>query len=366
MASGNQVICYNTIPNPIEASAPTGGSPPYNFQWQFSLDGFVFEDIPGATSFVFQPGPLFSTTHYRQLQSSSNGCNSPGLLTNTITVTVYPTMIAGTISDNQVITQYSTPNLLTGTEPVGGNPPYTYQWEMSTDSLTFYEIEGATGLHYQPGPLAVTTYFRLMQKSSCNMGLPSNVITITVTNMPQTLYLSNLTISANQSQCYNAFQTITLAGGLTALFHVQPGGIVNLIAGENIHMYSGTDVDSGGYLHAYITNTGNFCSNVKSTIPFTRVVMIEPEGWSLSAGSGQSFGCFPNPTPGRLYLLLSEEPACMPILIRIYNLLGVEVISTVIYDGILHELSLENVAKGIYLVSVTQNGRTEVQKVIKH
>jgi hypothetical protein len=53
------------------------------------------------------------------------------------------------------------------------------------------------------------------------------------------------------------------------------------------------------------------------------------------------------------------------VLVKVYNLLGVEVISKVIYSGKLHEMSLENHAKGVYILSVTQRGTTGEVKVIR-
>lgn len=55
-------------------------------------------------------------------------------------------------------------SLITGTKPVGGTPPYTYQWESSTTSATtgFSASAGTNNLqHYTPPALlAQTTWFR--------------------------------------------------------------------------------------------------------------------------------------------------------------------------------------------------------------
>jgi hypothetical protein len=130
-------------------------------------------------------------------------------------------------------------------------------------------------------------------------------------------------------------------------------------------MLNGTKVDQGGYLHGYITTTGAFCGSYKISIPLNQTEVVEEENWSPASNSGQTFGCYPNPTPGRFTLWLSEEPTDTPVLVKVYNLLGVEVISKVIYSGKLHEMSLENHAKGVYILSVTQRGTTGEVKVIR-
>lgn len=268
-----------------------------------------------------------------------------------ITITVFPEMIAGTIAANQVISQFSIPALLTGSVPVGGNPPYAYQWEKSTDQVTFSPILGATSLNYQPDPLSVTTYFRQLQISTGDFGVMTNVVTITITIVPQNQNLTNIYISGTQSRCFDAIQTITVAGG-GSTFQVQSGGLVNLIAGEKILMSTGTKVESGGYLHGYITNSGTFCGSLKSIIPAVLIEPSESENWFISNNSDQFFGCYPNPTSGLINLWLSEEPTGT-VVIRIHSLLGVEVTSKTIISGKFHELSLVYQAKGIYLITVT-------------
>lgn len=60
------------------------------------------------------------------------------------------------ISKNQLVCQNTTPTLITGSDPVGGIPPYTYQWRISVDGGFNYDnIGGATGKNYQP-PVAAT------------------------------------------------------------------------------------------------------------------------------------------------------------------------------------------------------------------
>ena len=91
------------------------------------------------------------------------------------------TFIAGTIASGQSICSGTAPTQLTGTAPAGGTTPYLYQWQSSTDNITFSAISGATSLNYTPGVLAVTTYFRQVQTSSGGCGsVYTNVLTITV------------------------------------------------------------------------------------------------------------------------------------------------------------------------------------------
>ena len=100
-------------------------------------------------------------------------------------ISVYPDFTPGSISGNQDICSTSVPALLTAVNPTGGNAPYSYQWQSSPDSLTFSDIPGATGINYQPGLLASSTYFRQVQSSqtSCNSA-QTNSIKIRVVPLP--------------------------------------------------------------------------------------------------------------------------------------------------------------------------------------
>jgi hypothetical protein len=91
--SANQTICANTIPALLTGVPPTGGTTPYTYQWQSSLDNSTFANISGATLLNYQPGALTTTTYYRQVQTSASGCGTGN--TNVVEITVLITPIAG-------------------------------------------------------------------------------------------------------------------------------------------------------------------------------------------------------------------------------------------------------------------------------
>ena len=136
-----------------------------------------------------------ATYHYRAVGTVSS---SP-IYGSDQTFTVYPTFVVGSISADQSICYNITPALLVGVAPTAGNTPYSYQWQSSTDNVTFADISGATSLNHQPGALTQTTYYRQKQTSSNSCGtLITNTVTVTV-------YADFAvgSISANQTICYN-------------------------------------------------------------------------------------------------------------------------------------------------------------------
>jgi len=77
---------------------------------------------------------------------------------------------------------------------------------------------------------------------------------------PLSLDLQNITIGNNQTECYDASQTITVAGGGTD-FTVQSGGDATLIAGQNIFLMDGTMIHAGSNMTAHITSNGIYCGS---------------------------------------------------------------------------------------------------------
>ncbi|MFZ4521746.1 MAG: T9SS type A sorting domain-containing protein [Bacteroidales bacterium] len=192
--SADQTICSGLTPAQLNGVAPLNGTSP-TYQWQSSINNVSFTNISGATTLNYQPGALTTTSYYKLEQNATGTCGGP-LLTNTVTISVTPSFVVGSISASQSICTGIAPALLNGTAPTGGTGSYTYQWQESADNISFTDIAGATDLNYQPGILMTTTYYRQIQDGACGGPLTTNVVTITVT---QALVVGS--ISADQTIC---------------------------------------------------------------------------------------------------------------------------------------------------------------------
>ncbi len=175
----DETICSGSTASLIEgATAPTGGTGTYTYQWEQSADGMSWTAISGAISEDYAPGALTSTMHYRRLDLSG-AC--PGIATNTITITVEEPVVAGTIGSDETICSGSTASLIEGiTAPTGGTGTYTYQWEQSADGTSWTAISGATSEDYAPGALTPTTHFRRIDLSGVCPEVATNMVTITI------------------------------------------------------------------------------------------------------------------------------------------------------------------------------------------
>jgi hypothetical protein len=192
----DQTICYNTRPLTLSQITSTpDGAADYVYQWQSSPDNINWTDINGATNLDFSPPPLSASLWYRRKVSSGN-CAS--VFTNSVRITVYPSLIAGTLGINQTICYNTQPDQLTQiTVPSGGSGTYLYQWQSSPDNNNWTNIEGATSVSYTPTALTSERWYRRNVVSGpCTA--TSNIVHISV--YPD---LKSGTIENDQTICFN-------------------------------------------------------------------------------------------------------------------------------------------------------------------
>lgn len=209
LISAPQTIYSGSVPSILNGSLPTGGNGNYNYTWEVSVTnsstGFIA--ISGNNQ-NFQPGAIAQTTWFRRVVRSGD-CEHTS---NVIELTVVPAIANNVILQDQTICQNNAPDLLTGTQPVGGIGNYTYLWEMSTAgaNASFSTASGvANQATYQPGILTQTTWFRRTVVSGAYL-MESNVVQITVN--PN---IANNTISVSQTICAGSAPAILLGSAPT-------------------------------------------------------------------------------------------------------------------------------------------------------
>src|ERR1035437_903209 len=195
LIGSDQKLAYNSIPATLSGTSPTGGTGTYTYQWEKSLDNSTWVGIPNATGSSYQPPALIQTIYYR-LAVSSGSCGTAW--SNSVCMSIYGQLTAGTLSNNQTVCYNAVPDMLTSTSPTGGNGAYTYQWQSSTNSTYWSDIPLATTLVSGPPAVTLSTYYRLIVSSPGCGTVNSNPVLISVLNQ-----LHAGSISNNQTICYN-------------------------------------------------------------------------------------------------------------------------------------------------------------------
>jgi hypothetical protein len=177
---------------------------------------------------------------------------------------------------------------------------------------------------------------------------------------PQDLTLQNQNVQNGETQCFDATQTITVAGSGTT-FTVSNGGAATFIAGQKIRFLPGTRVYSGGYLLGRIAPSGPWC-NAKSAI-----ISSDEEVTSLASDTKEDrILLWPNPTTGRVSLKIHQsDPVAGDVQIHVFGLQGNMVHAEVLPFSPIMRLDLQNLPAGIYFVRVVQNSTVFNGKLIK-
>ena len=158
-AGADTSICSGSAPFQLVGS-PAGG------RWS----GSAFVSING----LFNPATAGTyTLHYNVGSGACIGAD-------TMVVTVSAGLSNNTIAADQTICTGATPATIVGQNVTGGNGNPTYQWQSSTNNITWADVAGATGKEFNPSALTQTTWFRRVTTDGGCAGNTSAAIKITV------------------------------------------------------------------------------------------------------------------------------------------------------------------------------------------
>jgi hypothetical protein len=148
----------------------------------------------------------------------------------------------------------------------GGYVSPQYQWQSSTDNITFTNIAGATSPTLVRTPTVGTTYFRLLSSENGNINnascrIASNVTTIITNPIPSP------PSSSGAVYCQNAVASNLVASA--------PGTLgwygTNSVGGSSTSTQT-PSTSSTGTLNYYVSNTENGCESSRTAVP----VVVNP------------------------------------------------------------------------------------------
>lgn len=210
--------------------------------------------------------------------------------------------------------------------------------------------------------LPSTTYhFRARILTSGDLQLTGDDFVFTTPAVvPAITTVQNIIVAGGQDTCFNAQQTITIAGSGTT-FIVQDHGRATMIAGHSVHYLEGTKVEPGGYMLGRITTDDQYCGYAKASM---MTAMAGQEENPMSSGN-HKFRIYPNPTAGAFTLEVTDAKVSKELEVEIYGINGDKVLKTSLEGQNSYQLSLAGKPAGIYFVRMTSGGTTEAMKIIK-
>ncbi|MEI6435813.1 MAG: GEVED domain-containing protein, partial [Bacteroidota bacterium] len=178
--------------------------------------------------------------------------------------------------------------------------------------------------------------------------------------LPETDSIENVTVGNGTDTCFNALQTIVVAG-IGTNFVVEDGGSAMMVAGQKISFLEGSNVISGGYLHGYITTDSVFCGGMQASLATVKSGIAE-----FSFNSSESlFRVYPNPTTGDFTLEILDDIGYVKASVDIFNVRGEMVFKSDVSGQTAYELSLSGQPVGMYLVRIVVGGKSESARIIK-
>ena len=274
--STDQTICYNTTPAALSFSTnPNGEEGVYTYKWYESTDNATFTVMSGKTQNTLTPSAL-TTTHYYKAEVTSVACATTDE-TNVVAVTVRPEFIAGTITGDEVICYNTEPSQITMTSDCsGGDGAYSYQWQKSTDGVSFTDVTGQTSKTFTPSNLTQSTYYRLKFINVCDTK-ESNAIFIQVYDD-----IKAAAIGGTQTICFNTVPdalSITTAptgadGNFTHQWQVNDNGTWKDVLGATSTSYQPTSLTKTTQYRLVSTSTygcGTVTSNVVTVTVYDEI-----------------------------------------------------------------------------------------------
>ncbi len=293
-----QTLCYNGNPGTLTNTGnPSGGTGSFTYQWQISSNGSSgWSNISGATSSTYNPPNLTSSKWYRRRATSSGGCGSA--YSNTVKVTIYGNLSAGSIGNAQTVCYNGNPGTITNTaSPSGGTGSYAYQWQISSNgSSGWSNISGATSSTYNPPNLTSSRWYRRRVISGSCGTRYTNTIKITVRSP-----VSAGSIGGTQTVCYNGNPSVltnaTSPSGGTGSFTYQwqissNNSTWSDISGATSSTYDPPSLTSNRWYRRRATSSGGCGSATTSSVKVT--VRAQVNGGSIGNAQDLCWGNDPS------------------------------------------------------------------------
>lgn len=313
-SAANSTFCVSGDPGTIQGNPAGGGDGNPQYQWQSSVGGAPFGNIPGATGQNYTPPTITATTKFQRVVKSGN-CNTP-TTSNQVTITILPAITNNHLSPPGTTTfcGISTPTIINGTNPPSGGAgsgTFQYQWQSSTDGTHFTDISGgANGNDYDAPALTQTTYFQRLAKSgACSAWVPSdNVVVITI---QPGLAGSNITATGPTTFCGPATPglitgDLTTGGDGTPVYQWESspdGGTYQPINGATGKDFSPPQISATIYYRRTVKSGS--CSTPLISAPVTFTIQPALSGNNITAtgptvfcGSGTPARITGDPTTG--------------------------------------------------------------------
>ncbi len=178
---------------------------------------------------------------------------------------------------------------------------------------------------------------------------------------PDNLLIDNISVHSGDTNCFAALFSIEVNG-----FVAETGAVVTFVAGNNIVFSSSVIINSGGVLHAYISENGEYCENYKGLLNSTDDFEYDSfvKHYKEPISSDNQFNIFPNPTKHYLNIKASNIYHGAPLLLEVYSLTG-EKVESMIMTASSATVDLSALKAGMYILRIYHDNEIWIRKIGK-
>jgi hypothetical protein len=332
-----QTTCPDNSNGQISTTV-TGGSDGATYLWSNGQTGSAAINLPVGT--------------YTVTVTNTTGCKASSLPIYVGPANL-PPEAAGSIS-GPVFVEPGQTGVLYSVAPIADAS--IYFWSVPPGALYVSESPGTILVNFSN--LASSGNISVYGGNECGNGPLSPNLGITI--VPSNILLQNITVGGNT--CYDAFHTIYVAGGVST-FVVNEGISVNMIAGQNIIYQPGTIVNDGGYLHGFISTSGQYCTSPFGPVLGKSLLTEDSQTSVPEFVKNQKVHIYPNPANGSFTIEAAAESGMKKV--EIFSMNGIRVLSEKPADEHKHTFPVENLRPGVYFIHVTTGFAIEMVKLIK-
>jgi Secretion system C-terminal sorting domain/Ig-like domain CHU_C associated len=329
-----QSICYNTAPTLLSGTSPEGGTGQYSYQWQYSLQGITWVDIPSEVGISYKPDVLNVNAYYRRAVTSGNST----VYSNFVMIKVYDQVSLPVTDLKTSYCKGSTVNINVV------NPAYlSYKW---FDSGHAYLMDGTK---YTLNSITTdnTVFVKSLNLNGCLSDYQEQKII--VDNVKANFIQDITTVTLGDPIKFTS--TSVNASGYTWNFF--EGDIITET--NPVHYYNTLGENSKKFGVKLIVSSPGGCVD---SLFLDEIITVVNDVTGIEKNNEVTFTYFPNPVKEKLSLRSSRKIET----VKIFNSSG-KMIESLIFDNDLVFVDFSSFKSGIYFLEI--NGLSNSRKIIK-